>query len=218
MAKENEDLLAAGLATQRLNALLELLAEQGFTQIQIAAKGGLPPQYISDIKRGRRPMTELVARRLGEEFDVNFQWLMGTSNSMENPMPRSVAAMASSTVWLPLFPHPIEGEARAHPKWGGAGIEVAGIAAAKLVLSKNPYILRFGHNDIQGRLRQGDLILISQVASADAEIHVVHHRKKSFLARATKGGSWSRVANGNVLPSDCPVTGHCVGIVWSSLL
>jgi transcriptional regulator with XRE-family HTH domain len=218
MAKGSEDFSSAGLASQRLKDFLELLTQQGFTQAQIAAKAGLPPQYVSDIKRGRRPMTELVARRLGEGFDVDFQWLMGTSASMERPQPQSAAIPASSVLWLPLFSHPVEGQPRAHPKWDGSGIEIAGVAAAKLVLSKDPYILRFGHNDIQGHLRRGDLILISQVQSEDARIHVIRYRKKSYLARANKDGSWSRVANGNRLPSDCPVTGHCVGIVWSSLL
>ena len=217
MAKGKEDFSTVGMAAKRLNDLLELQTEQGFTQAQIAAKAGLPPQYISDIKKSRRPMTELVARRLGEEFNVNFQWLMGTSNSMENPKPQSAGVTANTILWLPLFPHPIEGEPRSHPKWDGAGIEVAGVAAARLVLSKFPYVLRFGRDDVQGRIRQGDLILISQVSSEDAEIQVVRYRKKSFLARANKDGSLSRVADGNRLPGDCPVTGHCVGIVWSSL-
>jgi hypothetical protein len=75
----------------------------------------------------------------------------------------------------------------------------------------------FAANDVQGRLQQGDLILISQTPNVDANIHVVSYRKKSFLARANKNGSWNRVANGNELPSDCPATGHCIGIIWSAL-
>jgi len=221
MAKQDDDYSPAGLATQRLNDLLELLAGQELTQIQIASRAGLPPQYISDIKKGRRPMTELVARRLGDEFDVDYQWLLGTSGSMERPKPRSAATSAAtsfcSSSWLPLFPNPIEGEPRAHPGWDGAGIEVAGAAAAKLVVSILPYVLRFGRADIEGRLRKGDLILISQVSNDDAEIHVVRYRKKCFLARANEEGGWSRVADGNKLPGDCPVTGHCVGVVWSPL-
>ena len=215
---ENEDFLTAGLAVRRFNDLLELLSTQGFTQAQIAAKAGLPPQYLSDIKRSRRPMTELVARRLGEAFEVNFQWLLGTSASMNPPPSQSAAQPASGASWLPLFSHPIEGEPRAHPQWDGTGIEIAGAAAAKLLLAKRPYLLRFGRNDVRGRLRSGDLILISQVESEEAEIQVVRYRKKCFLARANDDGSWTRVATGKPLDADCPVTGHCVGIVWSSLL
>lgn len=61
MAKVNEDLSAVGLSAQRLSDLLESLAERGLNQAQVAVKAGLPPQYVSDIKRSRRPMTELVA-------------------------------------------------------------------------------------------------------------------------------------------------------------
>jgi transcriptional regulator with XRE-family HTH domain len=218
MAEEQDDFSAGGLATARLADFLQTLAKKGVTQSQVSAKAGLPPQYLSDIKQGRRPMTELVARRLGEKFDVNFEWFLGTSDSMESPKPRSAAMPGTRTAWLPLFSHPIEGEPRAHPQWDGAGIEIAGAAAARLVLSQHPYVLRFGHDDVQGRLQQGDLILISQAPNEAAEFHVVRYRKKSFLARAEKDGGWSRVANGNELPADCPVTGHCVGIIWSSLV
>ena len=69
MAKESEDLSVAAVATQRFNDLLGPLLEQGHTQAQIATKAGIPPQYFSDIKRGERPVTELIARRLGEEFN-----------------------------------------------------------------------------------------------------------------------------------------------------
>lgn len=217
MAKEIQEFSPAGLALQRLKHLLERQRQRGFTQVQIAAKAGLPPQYLSDIKRGRRPMTELVARRLGEECGVSFQWLLGISDAMDcRPLPSALTS-SSHSVWLPLFPHPIEGEPRVHPRWNGAGMEVAGAIASKLILLKHPYLLQFEHNDLRGRIRAGDLIVISQQSSSTAEIHVVRFRKKSFLARVNRNGSWTRVANGDVLPKDAPVTGHCVGIVWSPL-
>jgi hypothetical protein len=97
-------------------------------------------------------------------------------------------------------------------------VELAGVAAGKIGLAKGPYVLQFGHNDRRGRLKRGDLILISQAPNANAEIHVVRYRKQQFLARANRGGSWTRVANDKTLPGDCPATGHCVGIVWSALV
>ena len=149
---------------------------------------------------------------------MNFEWLLGTSDSIVPPQLASAATPANNITWLPLFTHPIEGEPRAHPTWDGAGIEVAGVAAAKLLLAKLPYVLRFGGGDNQGRLQKGDLILISQDSNDDAPIQVVSYRKKSFLARANDDGTWERVANGNKLPDHCGVTGHCVGVVWSPLL
>lgn len=217
MARESEDQSVASVATRRLNELLGPLLEQGLTQAQIAAKAGIPPQYFSDIKRGERPVTELIARRLGEEFSFNYRWLMGTSNSMESTAQPSTITSPNNMVWLPLFSFPIQGEPRQNSNWTGAGVEIAGVAAGRIGLEKHPYVLQFGHDDDHGRLRQGDLILISQSQNDDAEIHVVSFRKKLFLARANADGGWTRVANRKHLPSDCPTAGHCVGILWSLL-
>lgn len=212
MTDESEDLATEEIASDRLSQFVENLADQGLTQVQIATRANLPPQYLSDIKRGRRPMTELVARRLGEEFDVNYQWLMGTSNIMERPTVKS-----GQTVKLPLLPFPIEGEPREHAAWNGAEVEIAGAAAGRVSSAKSPFILQFGHDDVKGRLRKGDLILISQALNDDAEIQVVGYRKKLFLARASGDGTWNRVAGDSELPANCPVKGHCVGIVWAAL-
>ena len=218
MPAETVDLSAATTATRRFNDFLAPLLKQGLTQAQIAAKAGIPPQYFSDIKRGKRPVTELIARRLGEEFNFDYRWLLGTSDTMEAAVQPSTTTAAGNTVWLPLFPFPIEGEPRQNPNWSGAGVEVSGAAAARVGLAESPYVLQFDHDDVEGRLQKGDLILISQAPNADAQIHVVGHGKKLFLARANEDGGWNRVANGKKTPSNYSVRGHCIGIVWSALV
>jgi transcriptional regulator with XRE-family HTH domain len=218
MARENDDLSAATDATQRFVEFLEFLSQQGYKQSQIAAKVGLPAQYISDIKCGRRPLTELVARRLGEQFDVGYEWLMGSSASMDSPRSKAAVMPGGSGAWLPLFSDPIEGEPNKHPKWSGAGIEVTGVAAAKLPMTTLPYILKYGRNDREGRLKQGDFVLISQARFEDAEFQVVRYRRMSVLARAGENGGWIVAADGRELPSNSRVIGHCVGIVWAPLL
>jgi transcriptional regulator with XRE-family HTH domain len=206
------------LSRTRLEKLLGLLEQQGLTQQEVASRAKLPPQYLSDMKQGRRPITELVARRLGDAFDINYQWLLGTSNHMEPPESRSgySSAARASGAWLPLVSFPIEGEPRAHPAWDGAMVEISGAAADKLLLAKLPYALRFGNDDIHGRLRKDDIVLISQAPSPEAEIFVVRWKKKLFLARQ-RDASWERVAKGRSLPGNCTVAGHCVGIIWASL-
>jgi hypothetical protein len=57
-----------------------------------------------------------------------------------------------------------------------------------------------GHDDIRGRLRKNDIVLISQSPSPDAEIFVVRNKKKLFLARRHEE-SWERVATGKSLPN-----------------
>lgn len=218
MPKELEDLSSAAIATERFNDVLRRLQAQGLTQTQIAAKAGIAPQYLSDIKRGKRPVTELIARRLGDEFDFNYRWLLGISDTMEIMKKPSTTGTADSTVSLPLLPCPIEGEPRQNQYWKGVCVEVSGFAAGRIGLARYPYVLQFGHDDHQGRLKKNDLILISQAPNPKAEIQVVHSGKKYFLARANPDGSWIRLERGKTLISDCPATGHCLGIVWAPLV
>ena len=208
MPQESEK-SAAELAVERLGAFLTLLADRGITQAQVASRAGIPTSYLSDVKLGRRPLTELLARRLAEEFDANFKWLLGTESSMARP---------KIGTWVPIFGAPVEGEPRAHHRWDGTGLEIAGAAFAKLTGAVQPYVLRFDNNDTQGRIRRGDLILVSQAVNSDAEISVVRYRNKCFLARRNKSdGDWIRVATGEKLPAGCPIVGHCIGIVWAPL-
>jgi transcriptional regulator with XRE-family HTH domain len=215
MTKDQGNLPLSELAQQRLNELLEQLAQEGLTQQAAAARANLPPQYLSDMKRGHRTITELVARRLAEEFDLDHRWLLGISSTRNRP---PLVAPSGGGFWLPVLSHPVEGDPREHPDWDGTGIELAGFAVAKLVRAVQPYVLRFGHNDIhQKRLKKKDLILISQGAPKKAEIAVVKSDKKAFLARRQDDGTWQRVANGATLPKTSVPIGYCVGVIWSSL-
>jgi plasmid maintenance system antidote protein VapI len=211
-----EDFHVDKLRQSRLAEFLELQAQQGLTQQEVAARARVNPQYLSDLKHGRRPMTELVARRLGEEFQIHRDWFLGTSSRMDPGVPRPGAAgPGGAAVLVPLFPHPIEGEPRAHPEWDGTSIEVAGAAAARLTLARWPYVVRFDRDDVERRLRAGDLVLVTQEPEDQAEIAVVKYRKRLFLARRSPP-HWVRIANGDKLPK-CVVCGHCLGIVWSAL-
>ncbi|GDY11106.1 hypothetical protein LBMAG52_45940 [Planctomycetia bacterium] len=217
MSQDSESVDIGQLAGERLCELLEQFAQQGISQQQVAIRAGIPPQYLSDIKNGRRPMTELVARRIGHEFQVNYEWLLGMNDTIEPIVLRTSTQPQSSGTLLPVFPHPITGDPQIHPKCDGTGLPVTGAAAAKLGLLKWPYVLRFGADDCRNRLKKGDFVLISQSLSDDAEIHVVEYRRKLFLARKKTDGTWERLAQGEKLPASTPVAGYCVGIVWSDL-
>lgn len=217
MSQDSESVDIGQLAGERLCELLEQFAQQGISQQQVAIRAGIPPQYLSDIKNGRRPMTELVARRIGHEFQVNYEWLLGMNDTIEPIVLRTSTQPQSSGNLLPVFPHPITGDPQIHPKCDGTGLPVTGAAAAKLGLLKWPYVLRFGADDCRNRLKKGDFVLISQSLSDDAEIHVVEYRRKLFLARKKTDGTWERLAQGEKLPASTPVAGYCVGIVWSDL-
>ena len=173
MMRSDSGFSSATSAAERLHDFLELQANKGLTQNQVATRAGIPPQYLSDIKHQRRPMTELIARRIADEFSYNFEWLLGTSDALVCATTDLAPGKASNSCWVPCFNCPIEGEPRANSKWDGAGIEVAGLAAAKLLHANLPYVLKFGHADHKGRLRKGDLLLISQIRKDQAEYSII---------------------------------------------
>jgi transcriptional regulator with XRE-family HTH domain len=198
-----------------LKKLIEQLIEQGFTQAQIAGAAGVSPQYLSDILCRRRPLTELVARRIGEKFPVDYRALLGPeSRGSQSGLVSSPSSTAGE--WLPVFPFPIEGDPLCHPRWDGTYVQVPAMAAPKLISAVHPYVLRFRNNDLERRLHKNDLVLISQSPKESAQIVVIKAQKKCLLCRRN-GQSWVRVANKKVLTGACDVVGHCVGVLWSAL-
>jgi transcriptional regulator with XRE-family HTH domain len=215
MSTSTHEAAEPSLPAQRLRELLRRLAEKGISQAQVARRANVTPQYISDARNEHRPLTELFARRLAEEFDVNYQWLLGVDDSPERIV-LSSSPVLGQKILLPLIGEPIAGEPREQPQWRGAYVEVSGIAAAKAAHAMQPYVLQLSHIDRGARLRKGDFILVSQQPGKNPELSIVRCGKKMLLARK-KGGKWIRAATGEPLREGCDVTGHCIGIVWSPL-
>jgi hypothetical protein len=203
-------------APEPLHQFLANLAKQGISQAKVASRAGLPQQFLSDVKNARRPLTELTARRLGEEFGVDFKWLLGEKQSPRRPQLLGTSAVGRMVV-LPVFDAPVAGEPTQSPTWNGSGAAIVGAAVARLEGAERPYLLRFGQDDVEKRLRRGDLVLISQARNEDADVCVLEYRGKLFLARRDRRGAWRRVAEGKEFPRDSEVRGHCLGIVWSPL-
>jgi transcriptional regulator with XRE-family HTH domain len=80
-------------ANSRLRELLAELSQQFDTQQEIATRAGLTPQLLADLKQGRRPLTELVARRLADEYGVDFAWLLGRSDVKQPGLARTSGGM-----------------------------------------------------------------------------------------------------------------------------
>jgi hypothetical protein len=217
MANERSESVAHVLGQERLNQLIEELGQEGHSQVEMAMKANLPPQYLSDVKRGRRPMTELVARRISDVFAVNHEWLLGQSDA-KNVSPQKSGEKGGPALWLPLFPHPIEGEPSKHAAWDGSSWQVTGLAAVRAASAHRPYLLRFGNEDHLNRLQKGDVLLMTQAADECSQISVVRQKGKSYLARLDKNEKWIRLATGESLEAGPQVTGHCIGIVWSLLM
>lgn len=198
----------------RLIDLLEAAAARGVTQQQIAAASRLPSQYLSDLKYGRRPLTELAARRLADGLGVSYLWLLGVD---ESESAADLRGGRSSVLFLPVLSHPTEGEPRLSKAFQGRMIEISGPGAVEASRARLPYVLEFNNPDVLGRLRRKDLVLVCQSRRDDAEIQVVKHRSKLYLARCAEDGYWKRVANGSELPPDSPSVGHVVAVMWGRL-
>jgi transcriptional regulator with XRE-family HTH domain len=205
------------LPALRLVELLQWLGEKkGMSQAQVARQANVPSQYLSDVRNERRPLTELFARRLADEFGCNFQWLLGLEDSPERTV-QSVPPAQREKIWLPLIDEAIAGEPREHPRWNGAHVEVSGIAATKAARAVQPYVLLIDHDERESGLRKGDLLLVSQATAENAELSIVRCGQQTLLARK-KGAKWLRVATGEPLRGDYGLVGHCLGVVWSALI
>jgi plasmid maintenance system antidote protein VapI len=206
-------------AQQRFMKLLESLAVKGISQQAAAIRMQVPPQYISDVKSGRRAVTELFARRFGQEFGIDYNWLLGAETGIDVPMDSiSAANPDTGKVRLPVLPHPVRGEPHTCATWDGTSVELAGTVAMKVLIADKPYVLRFGAIDRLGIILKNDLVLISQANNPKAKIHVLSQGTKMFLARRNPRRQWEPVFKSRMI-SDQPISlaGHCLGIVWRSL-
>ena len=68
----------------------------------------------------------------------------------------------------------------------------SGAAMAAARRARQPYVLRLDADDHAGRVRAGDLILISQESSDTADTGVVRSRGHLVLARRLASGGWRK--------------------------
>lgn len=197
---------------QRFQQLLTALEGMGLTQLQIACRVGVPPQYISDIKNRRRGITELTARRLSDEFGVSIEWLMYGRGEMKRPM---LSDNPHDLFSIPLLDMVHLGPPQNCPSWIGTWIEIAGVAANAAFKAKMPYALRMPHPDREGRLAPGDLLLISQDPTAAGHIAVLAGIPPILARRKEVNTPWIPVQGGVRLKGMQEVAGAVLGIIWA---
>lgn len=216
MAKKAVNALQKGRA-KRLDQLLDNLAGQGFTQQKIAAELGIPPNYLSDLRHARRAITDQFCHTFGQQFLISFQWLASGEGSKSSPQISPLKAAAIGNLVLPVLPKPYTGDPRHCQEWDGCQLEITGAAAAAAGRASSPYILRLASHDNAGRLKLGDLILISQSATGVSEIVILKHRNQLLLARKDKKNDWLTLSSGKHLSAKTDIVGQCLGIVWAGL-
>jgi len=193
------------------NRHLNKILDGGVSQADVAKMINLSPQHLSDLKCGRRPLSELVARRFGAAFNVDFRLLLNVSQ-----IDYAASQPPANRTMLPLLVEPVEGDPVMHPKWDGAYAEVPSAASYKLKDALQPYVLQFCNVDYASRLHQNDHVLISQGPNELARIVVIKQKAKCFLARADNR-TWIRLRDKKQLSIGCHVVGHCLAVLWSPL-
>jgi transcriptional regulator with XRE-family HTH domain len=195
--------------------MLEQLAEQGITQQQVARRLNVPASYLSDVKLGRKTLSDTFARFFCAEFGVGLDWLLdGVGPQAKPQLASQPVAGTSGQVMLPILSELIQGDPQDFPAWDGSRVEVAGAAAARAKRAHQPYVVRSPINDRLGRIQQNDLLLIDQNASELASVVVLLDRQQLTLVRPTEGG-YQAVESGRAIRTKASPVGVCVGIVWA---
>ena len=218
MADDFDDKTLADRAA-RFSDFLAFMKQRGISQAEIAARLGLPRQYVTNVKRGDRVLTELFARRVAEEFGVDHFWLLKGTGTMQRPsaVTPHTAPCEMNSIVLPLLTQLVSGEPRRSPVWDGAVLTVTGPAAYAVGDSVHSYVYRVSDDDYSGRLKRGDLVLICQGDSKELRSRLVlaDGGDRPTLAWTTDDGRWKSTRTGRAVSANSKIIGYCLGIVWA---
>jgi transcriptional regulator with XRE-family HTH domain len=204
---------------RRVCDLLAELEKVGLTQREVAERAGVPSQYLSDVKAGRRGLTELFARRLAQEFGVDHRWLMTGEGSLTPPCvgQPTHGRLPSTAAHVPVLSEPVIGDPRTSPSWDGSWLELVGPAAVAAQSGRDSYILRLARGDDSGRMRANDMVLVLQDETPAASVAFVQHSTGPLLARRAANGIWRGLDSGAAFGNAPAIVGYCVGLVWAPL-
>lgn len=215
MAEDDDLENSSQRRTARLTHLLEQLAARGVKQREVAFELNLPTQFVSDLKHGRRPVSEQFARRFSEAYRVSAAWLLHGEGSSDLPNLETPAARTDGIYLLPVLSAPDQGDPRQSRHWDGSLVPISGVAATAAERAKFPFVLRIGVDIPSGRLQKNDLVLCCHEPHDGTAIVIVRTKGKVLLARAGKC-CFKSLSTGSVIPEAEPI-GYCIGIVWAPL-
>jgi hypothetical protein len=205
---------------ERLKTELKRLLRQGLSQYEVAQKVGVPPQYLSDVKNGRRAVTELFARRLAERLGVDYQWLVRGRCVKVSPADRNAPHTGTTSgVLVPVLNAPCVGNPQQAPAWDGSFVELAGPAAVAGRSATKPYALRLPAGAKGIHLPNGGLLLASQGVNPGRKIAIVKVGESLCLAQRNgkADNRWLAVLTGELLEGPVLVVGGIVGVIWAAM-
>lgn len=200
---------------ERVKTLTKLILEEGISQVELAKRVGVKPQYLSDVKNGRKPLTDNFAYQLGRKMGKKWQVLLGVS-----PVPQHLVGNEGflTIIKLPVLSVPISGDPKKSKSWDSSFIEISGNVIPLIEQAENPYILRIPHTCTDDRLWPDDMVLIDQSPSNAAKYIIVENKGTLTLAKRTDEGI-KNLADGTLLEEDeLQQIGHIVTILMGRLV
>ena len=201
---------------ERLTTILNHLKGGGLSQSQVANELNVPSNYLSDLKRKQRVITEPFARMLSSQFGVSFVWFWTGRGKAQLPRIRTEGTRPEHSAMLPILSQLHSGPPREEETWDGSLLPLAGRSAEEASNATLPYILRVSAADATAGLPENALILISQGISKSSGMAVVRSHGSLMLARED-GNRWVAVRTGRRIPEKAELIGRALGIVWAPL-
>jgi hypothetical protein len=201
---------------ERLTTILGHLKDEGLKQSQVANELNVPSNYLSDLKRKQRVITEPFARMLSSQFGFSFTWFWTGRGKAQVPSIRTEGTRPEHSAMLPILSQLHAGPPREGETWDGSLLPLAGRSAEEASNATLPYILRVSAADATVKLPENALILISQSTSKSSGIAVVRSRGSLMLARE-EGDRWVAVRKSRRISEKAEHVGYALGIVWSPL-
>lgn len=210
--------------TKRFQQVLDKLTASGMTQAEIAQRLAVPPPYVSDVKNGYRTLTDLFARRVGEEFGIDFLWLLHGVGDGRKPTV-AVAPRSTGKLLLPILKEPCLGDPAVSAMAEGNLQEVSGAAAVAAANADKPYLLRLGHDAPAVHLRAGDLLLMTQgkehpensIVVLRMTDHGAPGTERLLLCRRRGEDQFQSLTSNATVRGEAQVVGACMGLVWRGM-
>ena len=222
-----------------ISLLVGLKKRYGVTQDLFARMSGVSKQVLTDIKAGRRKFSnEMVQKLLADSQDKPWKTDVAEALSefikereeFQHHPSSTMASHPTGNRRLPMVNAPVIGDPCAAPEFTGEYFALPNAIERLDADPRDSYVLILQNDDCLGRLRSGDLVVITQNSKRDKEIMVVEHSGLLRLARNTKhigklhlphgerfpDGDWIALDSGSLIPNARP-QGAVIGIVWAVL-
>ncbi|MCC8166678.1 MAG: helix-turn-helix transcriptional regulator [Planctomycetes bacterium] len=209
-------------ARERLtNIYANMISSIGLTGREIARLSGTRPQYISDIKRRQRPLSQEMFMRTLLGLFGKYKWLISgdlpTDTQRIITLYPHISDPERDTPPLPVFQRPFMGPKMTVEDWDGNFVCVASPVREMAEKMHEPYILHLPFNDRTGRLKKGDYLLVDQTASAEASFVLIKSGWGVKLVRKVEQGFEDVESGEHRFDPDVQIIGNVSMLLMGSL-